>query len=206
MGIRLTFFVKRISDILLSLVGVILLSPIMCVITVLIILESGVPALFIQERAGRNGKPFRILKFRTMIPNAIEVGLGLRTSQDDPRVTKVGKFIREYHLDELPQLINVIKGDMSIVGPRPTILSQVETYTPFERRRLEVCPGITGLAQVSGNNALSWEDRINLDVYYIDNVSLQMDVKILIRTLLTVVSKQGVYNSDGMVHDKGKSV
>jgi undecaprenyl phosphate N,N'-diacetylbacillosamine 1-phosphate transferase len=199
-----TFAVKRILDIFLSLWGLVLLSPLLCILSILILIESGAPVLFIQQRAGRNGKPFGILKFRTMIPDAVKVGLGLRTCEDDPRVTRIGKFMREYHLDELPQIINVIKGDMSIVGPRPTILSQVETYAPFERRRLEVRPGITGLAQVSGNNALSWEERIRLDVYYVDNVSLPMDVNIILRTFSTVANKEGIYGEDGMVHDKGE--
>lgn len=200
----ITFAVKRILDIMLSSLGIAVLSPLLCVLSVMIILESGAPVLFVQERAGMNGKPFRILKFRTMIPDAVKTGLGLRTSQDDPRVTRVGKFLREYHLDELPQLVNVMKGDMSIVGPRPTIPSQVETYTPFEKRRLEVRPGVTGLAQVSGNNTLSWEERIRLDVYYVDSISLPMDIKIILRTPATVANKEGIYAKDGMVHDKGE--
>jgi undecaprenyl phosphate N,N'-diacetylbacillosamine 1-phosphate transferase len=205
-AILLTMRVKRLFDILLSLLAIVLLLPILCVLSLLIVIEAGLPISFTQQRAGLNGKPFRILKFRSMIPDAVKVGLGLRTSEDDPRVTRVGKFMREYHLDELPQLINVLKGDMSIVGPRPTILSQVETYTPFERRRLEVRPGITGLAQVSGNNELPWEERIKLDVYYVDNMSLLMDLKIILRTFSTVVTREGLYGEDGMVHDKGKRV
>lgn len=201
---RLIFAMKRGLDILLSILAIALLLPLLCVLSILIVVESGLPVFFTQERAGLNGKPFRIVKFRSMIPGAVNVGLGLRTSEDDPRVTRVGKFMREYHLDELPQFINVLKGDMSIVGPRPTILSQVETYTPFEIRRLEVRPGITGLAQVSGNNELPWEERIKLDVYYVDNMSLLMDLKIVLRTFLTVINREGLYDEDGMVHDKIK--
>jgi|LSQX01.2.fsa_nt_gb lipopolysaccharide/colanic/teichoic acid biosynthesis glycosyltransferase len=201
---RLTLAMKRSFDILLSILAIVLLSPFLCVLSIFLVIESGSPVLFAQQRVGLKGKPFRILKFRSMIPNAVNVGLGLRTSEDDPRVTRVGKFMREYHLDELPQLINVLKGDMSIVGPRPTILSQVETYTPFERRRLEVRPGITGLAQVSGNNELSWEERIKLDVYYVDNMSFLMDLKIILRTFSTVANREGLYGEDGMVHDKAK--
>lgn len=200
--ILLTMRVKRFFDILLSLLAIVLLLPILCVLSLLIVIESGLPVLFTQQRAGLNGKPFRILKFRSMIPDAVKVGLGLRTSEDDPRVMRVGKFMREYHLDELPQLINVLKGDMSIVGPRPTILSQVGTYTPIEMRRLEVRPGITGLAQVSGNNELPWEERIKLDVYYVNNMSLLMDLKIIVRTFSTVANREGLYGEDGMVHDK----
>jgi len=128
------------------------------------------------------------------------------TWREDPRVFPVGRLLREYHLDELPQLWNVLMGDMSLVGPRPTVPEQVERYTPRERRRLDVRPGVTGLAQVSGNNALDWNERIEVDLRYVDQASLGLDLRILARTVLTVLRKQGVYAADGRVHDKPASV
>lgn len=198
--------VKRAFDIAVSFVLLVLLSLPLAAIALVVWLDSGRPILFTQDRVGLGGRLFRIYKFRTMVRDAVKVGMGLRTARDDPRVTPVGKFLREYHLDELPQIINVLKGDMSIVGPRPTIPSQVATYTPFEMRRLEVRPGITGLAQVSGNNELPWEERIKLDVYYVDHASLLLDLSILFRTISTVLTRRGVYGIDGVVHDKGESL
>jgi lipopolysaccharide/colanic/teichoic acid biosynthesis glycosyltransferase len=197
---------KRICDIIFGGVILIFLVPVLLIIGLLIKITSLGPMLFLQQRVGLAGKPFMIIKFRTMIPDAIEHGLGLRTRLDDPRITPLGKFLREFHLDELPQLLNVLRGDMSLVGPRPTVPSQVDTYTTFQMRRLEVRPGITGLAQVSGNNELSWEKRIELDVFYVDNLSFWLDLKILLKTIDTVVMRKGVYGKDGMVHDKEKSL
>ncbi len=197
-------YLKRFIDVIASAAILLLLSPLFVVIGLAIKFSSFGPIFFLQERAGFRGKPFTIIKFRTMISNAIEHELGLRTGADDPRVTPVGKFLREFHLDELPQLLNVLRGDMSLVGPRPTIPSQVDTYTTFEMRRLDVRPGITGLSQVSGNNELPWEERIKLDVYYVDNLSFWLDLKIALRTIGTVITRKGVYGKDGMVHDKGE--
>lgn len=201
---RRVLLIKRAFDIALSFMLLVLLSLPLAAIALVVWLDSGRPILFTQDRVGLGGRLFRIYKFRTMVRDAVRVGMGLRTARDDPRVTRVGKFLREYHLDELPQVINVLKGDMSIVGPRPTIPSQVATYTPFEMRRLEVRPGITGLAQVRGNNELPWEERIKLDVYYVDHASLLLDLSILFRTISTVLTRRGVYGIDGVVHDKGE--
>lgn len=201
-GRRANPILKRCLDLLMSIVALVVLSIPLAIIGLLVWIDSGWPVIFVQERVGLRGRTFKIYKFRTMAKDAVNVGMGLRTSKDDPRITRVGRFLREYHLDELPQIINVLIGDMSIVGPRPTIPSQVRTYTPFEMRRLEVRPGITGLAQVSGNNELPWEERIKLDVYYVDHASLLLDLNIIVKTIFTVLKRRGVYGTDGIVHDK----
>lgn len=153
-------------------------------------LDSSGPALFTQERIGLGGKPFRVYKFRTMIdgPNPIV--------PDQSRITRVGRILRRTSLDELPQLINVANGTMSVVGPRPTLAYQVERYTDRQRRRLDVRPGLTGLAQVSGRNALSWERRIELDVTYVETRSLRLDLSIIARTIKTVISGEGIDGHD----------
>ena len=155
--------------------------------------------LFRQERVGRGGRHFRVWKFRTMVGDAVSKGLGLNVSHDDSRITRTGKVLRNLGLDELPQVLNVLTGEMSLVGPRPTLSYQVEHYDARQRRRLEVRPGITSLAVVSGRNALSWKERIELDVWYIDHWSLGLDLKILFRTLWCVlVTREGLYGKDGV--------
>jgi lipopolysaccharide/colanic/teichoic acid biosynthesis glycosyltransferase len=152
-------------------------------------------------RVGKNGLPFKSIKFRTMIQRATETGLGINIQQDDERITRVGKFLRTWSLDELPQIINVLKGDMSIVGPRPTLQYQVALYNDFQRKRLLVKPGITGWAQVNGRNAISWEQRIQLDVWYVENWSLWLDFKIMLKTIKVVIKKEGLYGKDGINDD-----
>ena len=190
---------KRLLDCVVSLLGLCLLAIPFGGISIAIQLDARGSVFFRQERVGRNGESFRIWKFRTMIPDAQSVGLGKTVSADDDRITRVGRALRNSGLDELPQLINVLVGDMSLVGPRPTLAYQVEQYDDFQRRRLEAKPGITSLAVVSGRNALSWEKRIELDVWYIDHWSFWLDVRILFRTLWCVlVTQEGLYGADGV--------
>ncbi len=147
------------------------------------------------------GRPFRIFKFRTMIPDAENFGLGLACASDDERVTRVGRWLRRTSLDELPQLINVALGDMNLIGPRPTVRAQVDQYTRHQRRRLEVKPGLTGWAQVNGRNALSWEERIELDIWYVDHRSPMLDLWILLRTPWAMIESTGIYGRGGVTQD-----
>lgn len=191
--------VKRAVDVLGSTSLLLLSLPVLLVSSLAIELDDRGPIFFRQERIGKNGKPFRIWKFRTMIQDAQSKGLGHTVAKDDDRITRVGRFLRNLGLDELPQLINVLVGDMSLVGPRPTLAYQVEQYDEFQRRRLEARPGITSLAVVSGRNALPWKERIKLDVWYIDHWSLRLDLSILFRTLWKVlVTREGLYGEDGV--------
>jgi exopolysaccharide biosynthesis polyprenyl glycosylphosphotransferase len=192
---------KEVFDKAIALVALIILSPLFIIISVLIKLDSRGPVFFVQERAGIQGKLFNSIKFRTMLQNAAERGLGLNVKNDDERITRIGKLLRSWSLDELPQLINVLKGDMRIVGPRPTLPYQVEHYDDFQRRRLLVKPGITGWAQVNGRNAISWEERIKLDVWYVENWSLRLDVAILFKTIRVVIRKEGLYGTGGVNDD-----
>jgi lipopolysaccharide/colanic/teichoic acid biosynthesis glycosyltransferase len=190
---------KRAFDIVVSSFLLVLGAPLFLVIAGGIFLSSPGPVLFRQERAGREGRTFVLYKFRTMHPGPSGAG---ETFAGDPRVFPFGRLLREYHLDELPQLWNVLIGDMSLVGPRPGLPSQVERYTERERGRLRVRPGLTGLAQVSGNNELEWSDRIEVDLQYAAHASFFLDLQILFRTIGTVLRKQGVYGPDGWVRDK----
>ena len=181
--------VKGVLDRLLGALGLVLLSPLLAGLAAWILLESGRPAVFRQLRAGRHGKPFSMLKFRTMVPNAVELGRELELSDDpfgllpnDPRITRSGRFLRRTSLDELPQLWNVLRGQMSIVGPRPDLVEQVANYEPADRRRLDVKPGITGWAQVMGRDEIPWEERFRLDAWYVDNWSLLLDARIVLMT------------------------
>jgi len=193
---RLNLSIKRIFDILASGIGLIILFPIFVIIGIFIKLGSKGPVFFIQERVGKDGKIFRAYKLRTMVDNAEKIDKGLR--KDDPRITRIGKILR-WGIDELPQLINVFKGDMSLVGPRPTLQEQVKRYSKEHRRRLEVRPGITGWALVNGRNILSWPERIKLDIWYIDHWSLWLDAKILFKTIWVVIFKrEGIYGKDGV--------
>jgi len=189
---RLQPALKRALDVVGSVVLLALSAPLMAVIAVLVKLSSPGPVIFRQTRTGLLGKPFTIYKFRTMVVGAETMGAGFYMVEDDPRITRVGKFLRTCSLDELPELWNVLKGEMSLVGPRPTLPYQVEMYSERQRRRLSVKPGITGLAQVKGRNELPWGERIELDLEYIDRWSLGLDFVILWRTLGAVVSHQGV--------------
>jgi len=201
MGKLFIKIVKEIFDKLLSTAALLILSPLFLIIAVLIKLDSRGPVFFTQQRVGFQGKLFNSIKFRTMMHKAAEQGLGLNIREGDGRITRVGIFLRTWSLDELPQLINVLKGDMSIVGPRPTLQYQVELYNDFQRKRLLVKPGITGWAQVNGRNAISWEQRIKLDVWYVENWSLWLDFKIILKTIKVVIKKEGLYGERGINDD-----
>jgi lipopolysaccharide/colanic/teichoic acid biosynthesis glycosyltransferase len=184
---------------LASGIALIVLLPIFAVIGIFIKLDSKGPVFFKQKRVGKGGKVFTVYKLRTMVNNAEKMGKGLR--KDDPRITRIGKILR-WGIDELPQLINVFRGDMSLVGPRPTLLHQVKKYSEREKRRLEVKPGITGWALVNGRNKLCWPERITLDIWYIDHWSIWLDLKILFKTIWVVIfTREGVYGKDGINWD-----
>lgn len=184
---------RRWMDVVVAAVGGALLAPLLAALAVLVRWRVGSPVLFRQERAGLNGRPFTLYKLRTMSDACDENGVLL---SDAERLTGVGRRLRSASLDELPELWNVVRGDMALVGPRPLPTSYLDRYTPEEARRHEVRPGITGWAQVNGRNALSWEERLAMDVWYVDNRSLLLDAKILWRTLWTVVTRTGV-NAEG---------
>ena len=189
---------KRATDIVVSLFGLALLALPFAAIAVAIKLDSRGAVFFRQERAGKDGRPFRVWKFRTMVVGAIRQGLGVTVARDDERITRVGRFLRSFGIDELPQLLNVLTGEMSLVGPRPTFLYHVKYYDAEQRKRLLMKPGITSLAVVSGRNALSWEERIKLDVWYVEHWSLGLDLRTLLATLWVVlVTRRGVYAEDG---------
>jgi len=194
---KFSIIIKRIFDILASGIALIVLLPIFAIIGILIKLDSKGPVFFIQKRAGKDGKIFRAYKLRTMVDNAVEIG-GKKISQGDSRITRLGKHLR-WGIDELPQLINVFKGDMSLVGPRPTLQEQVNRYSKEHRQRLEMKPGITGWALVNGRNTLSWPKKIELDIWYIDHWSIWLDLKILFKTIWVVIfTREGLYGKDGV--------
>lgn len=184
---------KRGMDVVLSAAMLALLSPIMLITALLIKLDSNGPVLYIQERVGKDKKLFNLYKFRTMKLGAEKEGLGYDVQENDSRITFIGNFLRRWCLDEVPQLFNVLKGDMSMVGPRPTLKYQVDNYNANQIRRLEVKPGMTGLAQVNGRNLLSWPEKIKYDVEYIDNYSLWSDFKIMLATFGLIIKSEGVY-------------
>lgn len=194
---------KRLMDIVGSSVGLILLSPVFAITALLIKLEDGGPVFFASDRAGKWGRKFRMFKFRSMILNAEEMKQDLLQQNEtggvifkikrDPRITRVGRVIRKLSIDELPQLYNVFKGDMSLVGPRPHPLKEVELYTLTDRRRLEVIPGLTCFWQVSGRSDVSFENQVGLDVQYIESQSLWGDIKLLLKTIPAVISGRGAY-------------
>ena len=184
--------VSRVLDLTIASLALLLSAPVLALSVLAIRLEGGGPVLYRQRRIGKDGAPFELLKLRTMVEGSDPVGVGTVVTRDDPRVTRVGRLLRRFSIDEIPNLINVLRGEMSIVGPRPTIEAQVEAYNPFQRRRLEVKPGITGWAQIRGRAGIPWEERIELDVWYVDNRSLALDLRILGRTLVLLVSGQGL--------------
>lgn len=183
---------KRALETILSGLATMVLLPAFAVIAIAIRLSSRGPALFRQQRAGRNGKPFVFYKFRTMKLEVDPFGPSPK-SGDDPRLTKVGKFLREYSLDELPQLFNVLKGDMSIVGPRPLYISQMAEWDERQKKRLLVKPGLTGLAQISGRGALTREEKLEFDVKYVETASLLTDIRIIMATIARVFGRSGIY-------------
>jgi lipopolysaccharide/colanic/teichoic acid biosynthesis glycosyltransferase len=182
----------RTLDILIASVALVLLSPLLAIAAVAIRLGSRGPVLYRQRRVGRDGREFEMLKLRTMVQGSDPVGVGTVVTRDDPRVTSAGRFLRRTSLDEIPNLVNVLRGEMAIVGPRPTIPAQVDDYTPRQNRRHEVLPGITGWAQVQGRAGIPWEERIELDLYYVDHRTTALDLRILARTARLLVTGQGL--------------
>ncbi len=174
---------KRAVDVTLSAAGLVVLSPVMAALAAVILVEDGMPVLFRQERAGLDGEPFTILKFRTMVKDATSQGAGFAVNAGDERILRSGDVYRRFGLDELPQLWNVLRGDMSLIGPRPTLREQVERYTPRQRVRLRMRPGVTGWSQIHGRTSIPWSRRIELDVWYVEHWSLRLDARILVRTL-----------------------
>ncbi len=185
--------IKRLIDIIGSLIGLTITSPIMITISIIIYFAMGRPIFFKQVRPGLNGKPFVIYKFRTMLDLRDKDGKPL---PDEKRLTTIGKFLRSTTLDELPQFWNVLKGDMSLVGPRPFLMEYLDRYTPEQARRHNAKPGMTGWAQVNGRNAISWEKKFELDVWYVDNWNILLDLKIIFLTILKVFKREGI-NAEG---------
>jgi lipopolysaccharide/colanic/teichoic acid biosynthesis glycosyltransferase len=186
----------RALDLILAALALALLSPLLALAAVLIRLESRGPVLYRQRRVGRGGEPFELWKLRTMVPGAESMGAGIYVVQGDPRITRIGRRLRRFSLDELPNLVNVIRGEMAIVGPRPTVQAQVDRYTERQLRRLEVKPGITGWAQVNGRTSLPWPERIELDVWYVEHRSLWLDLRILAKTVRMLASGRGLYSEE----------
>ena len=188
---------KRALDIVLALPAVILTAPVVAVLALAVRLESPGAPIYTQTRAGRHGDPFRIYKLRTMIQDAEFVGAGLAIQAGDSRITRLGRFLRRTSLDELPNLWNVLRGEMSLVGPRPTLPVQVAQYDQRQRGRLAVKPGITGWAQVNGRASLPWAERIELDLWYVEHRSIGLDLRILARTVRMVLTGEGLYKGPG---------
>lgn len=182
----------RAFDLALAALALLVLSPFLLAAAIWIKLGSRGPVLYRQRRVGLRGEEFELLKLRTMVAGSDPVGVGAAVLRDDPRVTGAGRFLRRTSLDEIPNLVNVLRGEMAIVGPRPTIPAQVVAYTPRQKRRHEVLPGITGWAQVQGRAGIPWEERIELDVWYVDHRSAALDARILARTVQLVLSGQGL--------------
>lgn len=186
-------YIKRIIDVLISITGLVCLSPILLFTAIIIKLESRGPVIFKQERLGRYGKPFKIYKFRSMIVGAEKKGSGVYSFKGDSRITKVGKFIRATSIDELPQFVNILKGDMAVIGPRPALTYHPwpwEQYTEEQRRMFDVRPGVTGWAQVNGRKDVEWNRRIELNVEYVDKMSFALDMKIFFMTVFKVFTMQ----------------
>ena len=184
---------SRALDVLLASILLVLASPLLLLAAIAIRLDTSGPAIYRQRRVGRDGREFELFKLRTMAMGSDPVGVGTPVLEGDPRVTRAGRILRRLSLDELPNLINVLRGEMAIVGPRPTLPPQVERYTPRQRRRLEVKPGLTGWAQVNGRAGIPWEERIELDVWYVEHRSLGLDLRILARTVRLLVTGRGLY-------------
>lgn len=195
----LNLIIKRIIDIFGSLIGIIIISPILIIIALSIKLTSKGPVLFKQERLGKDGMVFIIFKFRTMVVNAEKIGTGLSIkTENDNRITKIGKILRATSLDELPQLFNVLIGEMSLVGPRPPVPQhpyKYEHYSDFQRLRFDMKPGMTGLTQITVRNSVTWDDRIKIDIKYVENFSIWLDIKILFRTILKIFMCENIYSN-----------
>ncbi len=187
---------RRLLDLVIAVPAAVLTAPLVLAFCVLIRLESPGSPIFTQTRAGLGGRPFEIYKLRTMVAGAEHIGAGLAVLQGDARITRLGAFLRRYSLDELPNLWNVLRGEMSIVGPRPTLMGQIELYTERQRERLLVRPGLTGWAQVNGRATLPWSERIELDIWYVEHRSLRLDIRILAMTARMVLGGHGLYHAD----------
>ena len=185
--------IRRAVDVVVSALALLLSSPLLLAAMLAIRLESPGPVIYRQRRAGRGGRPFDVLKLRTMVDGAEHIGAGMAVNANDSRITRVGTFLRRSSLDELPNLLNVLRGEMTLIGPRPTLPAQVDRYTERQRGRLAVKPGITGWAQVNGRASLPWPERIELDLYYVENRSLSLDLRILLRTPAMVLGGSGLY-------------
>jgi lipopolysaccharide/colanic/teichoic acid biosynthesis glycosyltransferase len=187
---------SRLLDVTLAAALLLLAAPLLALAALAIRLESRGPVFYRQLRVGRNGEQFELWKLRTMVPGAESMGAGIYVLEGDPRITRTGRLLRRFSLDELPNLVNVLRGEMAIVGPRPTVQEQVDRYTDRQRRRLEVKPGITGWAQINGRTSLSWPERIELDVWYVEHRSLRLDLRILARTARMLATGHGLYSED----------
>lgn len=196
---NINFIIKNVFDILIASIMLLILLPLFLILAICIKIDSKGPIFFKQKRLGKNGKVFEIYKFRTMCDNAVNIGSGIFTFEDDPRITKIGKFLRKTSLDEIPQLINILKGEMSFVGPRPPLPhhpNKYDEYTEKQKKRFTMKPGITGLAQAIGRNSFTWDERIELDVEYIEKFNIWLDIKIYAMTAYSVISKKGIYRSN----------
>jgi undecaprenyl phosphate N,N'-diacetylbacillosamine 1-phosphate transferase len=189
--------IKRVLDVAISLIGLIVLSPFLVLIVIVIKLDSEGPAIFKQKRLGKDGKVFEIYKFRTMVVGAEITGSGVYSAEGDPRISRVGRILRLLSIDELPQFINILKGDMSLIGPRPPLTYHpwpLEEYTDEQKKRFRVRPGVTGWAQINGRKELSWERRIEYDVEYVENISFLFDLKIFFKTIIKILTMEGNLN------------
>ena len=187
---------SRALDVVLAATLLVVASPLLALAAIAIRLESRGPVFYRQLRVGKDGEPFELWKLRTMVPGAESMGAGIYVIEGDTRITRVGRLLRRFSLDELPNLVNVLRGEMAIVGPRPTVQEQVDRYTDRQRRRLEVKPGITGWAQINGRTSLPWPERIELDVWYVEHRSLRLDLRILRRTARMLATGHGLYSED----------
>ena len=187
--------IKRILDFIISLVALFILSPLMLIIYILVKINLGSPAFFVQERVGKDNKVFKMIKFRTMRDARDKNGNLL---SDNERVTKLGSFLRSFSLDELPELINIIRGDMSLIGPRALLVQYLGLYNDEQIRRHEVLPGLTGWAQINGRNSIAWSEKFKLDVWYVDNWSLWLDIKIFFLTFWKVIKREGINQSESV--------
>ena len=210
MKTKLYLHIKRILDIIFSFIGIIILSPIFLLVAIAIKIDSKGPVIFKQKRLGKDGKEFNIYKFRSMVVGAEKIGTGVYSKKGDSRVTKVGNFIRMTSIDELPQLVNILKGEMSFIGARPVLTYhpwKFEEYTKEQAKRFDVRPGITGWAQIHGRKDVEWHKRIELDIYYVEHISFWLDVKIFLKTIYNVIlMKDNVNKEETATNKKQKMV